>query len=367
MGRPSSRPGPARRVDRRVLGEHEAVAVAPGLLHDEQGEAAMGSERSGSVRASSISTSARAAKVHQVLTPLMSHPPRWGGRGDDAGDVGTEVGLGDRDRRQHLRRGQLGQPLLLLLLGAAVDQGPGEDLGPGDQRAADAERSPAQLLGGDDHAHVVALPTGGEAVVLLGDGQPEAAQFGQAGDDLLGDVAVGAVDVLGVGAHLLLGETVERLADELEVGVQVARALDPRPGPPGRPDRGGGQEVGGRGAPSGLHAPVRFPARHPTDQIGHDVGHEGGGEELLGLTEGAVGEAGAGRGHRGGGVGHVVGDDLIGVHAAVGADGRATGIDQMLRQLDGARPRRPGRGMWTASWPDPTGCVRGAHLGNGAR
>jgi len=31
--------------------------------------------RSGSVRASSISTSARAAKVHQVFTPLMSHPP----------------------------------------------------------------------------------------------------------------------------------------------------------------------------------------------------------------------------------------------------------------------------------------------------
>ena len=36
------------------------------------------SERSGSVRASSISTSARAAKVHQVLTPLMSQPPSVG-------------------------------------------------------------------------------------------------------------------------------------------------------------------------------------------------------------------------------------------------------------------------------------------------
>jgi len=35
-------------------------------------------ERSGSVRASSISTSARAAKVHQVLTPLTTQPPSTG-------------------------------------------------------------------------------------------------------------------------------------------------------------------------------------------------------------------------------------------------------------------------------------------------
>ena len=30
------------------------------------------------MRASSISTSARAAKVHQVFTPLISHPPSTG-------------------------------------------------------------------------------------------------------------------------------------------------------------------------------------------------------------------------------------------------------------------------------------------------
>ena len=62
----------------------------------------------------------------------------------------------------------------------AVDQGPGQDLGPGDERAADAERAPAQLLGGHHHAHVVALAAGGEAAVLLGDRQPEAAELGQA-------------------------------------------------------------------------------------------------------------------------------------------------------------------------------------------
>ena len=78
-------------------------------------------------------------------------------RGHDAGHVGAVVGLGHGDGGQDLGRGQLGQPVLLLLLGAPVDQGPGQDLGPGDERAADAERAPAQLLGGHDHAHVVAL------------------------------------------------------------------------------------------------------------------------------------------------------------------------------------------------------------------
>ena len=102
------------------------------------------SDRSGSVRASSISTSARAAKVHHVLTPLISQPPSAGvAARDDAGHVGAEVGLGHRDRGHDLGRGQLGQPVLLLLLGPAVDQGPGQDLGPGDERAADAERAPA--------------------------------------------------------------------------------------------------------------------------------------------------------------------------------------------------------------------------------
>ena len=288
MGRPSSRPLPLPAGPIvRVLGEHEAVAVAAGLLHHEHGQAPM---RQGAVRVG-------AGQQHEHVGPGGKGAPGLdavdqpapvgrGGRGDDAGDVRAEVGLGDRHRGQHFGRGELGQPLLLLLLGAAVDQGPGEDLGPGDQGAADAERSPAQLLGGDDHAHVVALPAGGEAVVGLGDGQPEATQFGQAGDDLLGDVAVGAVDVFGVGAHLLLGEAVERLADQLEVTPEVARALDPGQGRQGGRIPAGGQEVGGGGAPSGLHAPVRLAARHPADQVGHDVGHERGGQQLLGRRRG---------------------------------------------------------------------------------
>ncbi len=195
----------------------------------------------------------------------VDHPPALDRRGrrHDAGDVGAEVGLGHGDRGQDLGRGQLGQPLLLLLLGAAVDEGPGQDLGPGDERAADAERAPAQLLGGDDHAHVVALAAGGEAAVLLGDREPEAAELGQALDDLLGDVDVLAVHVLGVGADLVLGEAVERLAHQLEVLAEV-------PGPLGGGQAGqhgrialGREEGRRRRVPAGLDAPAAPPGRPP--------------------------------------------------------------------------------------------------------
>ena len=175
-------------------------------------------------------------------------PLRRRGRGHDAGDVGTEVGLGHRHRGEHFGRGQLRQPLLLLRFSAAVDEGAGEDLGSRDQRPADAERTPAQLLGGDHHAQVVALASGGEPLVLLGHGEPESAQFGQAADDLLGDIAVGPVDVLGVGAHLVLGEAVERLAYELEVTPEMPRPLDVG-------ERS--QRAPGRGPRAGIRLPAR--------------------------------------------------------------------------------------------------------------
>ena len=320
------------------------------------------SERSGSVR----------AKQHQHVGPGGEGAPGLdavdqpaplgrGGRGDDAGDVGAEVGLGHRHRGQHLGRGQFGQPLLLLRFGAAVDEGPGEDLGPGDQRAADAERAPAQLLGGDHHAHVVALAAGGEAVVLLGDREAEAAELGQAADDLLGDVAVGPVDVLGVGADLVLGEAVERLADQLEVAPQVPRALDVGQRGQGGRVATGGQEVGRRGAPSRLDAPGRLPPRHPTDQVGQDIGHEGRGQALFGLAQGAVGERGARGGDGRRGVRHVVGHDLVGVDAAVGAYGGAARVDETLGQLDGLGGRGQARRKWTASWHRPYWLRLGLH------
>ena len=73
-----------------------------------------------------------------------------------------------------------GSHVLLLLLGAARDERAREDLGPGDERAADAERAARQLLGRDDHADVVGLAAGREPVVLLGHRQAEAADLGEA-------------------------------------------------------------------------------------------------------------------------------------------------------------------------------------------
>ena len=139
-----------------------------------------------------MSTSARAPNVHQVFTPLISQPPSVGGGGDlDAGDVGAEVGLGDR-HRVHAPRPWPAWAASRCFCSSVppLTQRPGEDLGPGDERAADAERAAGQLLGGDDHADVVGLAAGGEAAVLLGDRQAEGAHLGQARDDVLGDVVV---------------------------------------------------------------------------------------------------------------------------------------------------------------------------------
>ncbi len=83
----------------------------------------------------------------------------------------------------------------------------------------------AQLLGGDDHSHVVALTARGEAAVLLGHRESEAAHLREPRDDVLGHIAVLPVDVLGDGLDALLGEAPERVGDELEVRVEVARPL----------------------------------------------------------------------------------------------------------------------------------------------
>ena len=338
MGRPSSRPAGevGGAVGRRVLGEEEALPVTAGLLHDEHGQTPVGE------RAVGIGP----GQQHQDVGPGGEGAPRLdpvdhpsalgrGGRGDDAGDVGAVVRFGHRHGGQDLGRGQLGQPVLLLLFGPAVDQRPGQDLGPGDERAPDAERTPAQLFGGDDHAHVVALAPRRVPVVLLGDRQPEAAQLGQTFDDLFGDVPVGAMHVLGVRPHLLLGEAMERLADQFEVLTQVAGPFDA--GQPGQDRRValGDQEVAHRLEPAALDAPELFAAGHLAGQVGHHVGHEGGGDAGLDVAVGAVLERRPGRGHRGRGVGHVVGDDLVGLDPAVPAHGGAGLIDQFLGQVDG--------------------------------
>ena len=141
-----------------------------------------------------------------------------------AGDVGAVVRFGDGDAHHQFSRRDARQPPLLLLVGPAGDDGAGEDLGAGDERSADAERTPREFLGRDDHAEVVGLAAGREPAVLLRDGEAEPAELGETGDEILGDVGIGAVDVLSDGTDLVRGEAVECLGGELEVVGEVARS-----------------------------------------------------------------------------------------------------------------------------------------------
>ena len=353
MGRPSSRPG-ARSAGgpaASVLGEDEALAVAAGLLDDEHGEAPVGQRP---VRVG-------AGQQHEHVGPggegapgldPVDHPPAVDGRGrrHDAGHVGAEVGLGHRHGGQDLGRGQLGQPVLLLLLGPAVDQRPGQDLGPGDERAADAERAPAQLLGGDHHAHVVALAARREPAVLLGDREPEAAELGQALDDLFGDVAVGRG-----GRARRAGRPSPRRSG----GTSRAPARSPRPG-------GGALGAGQAGqhrrvalrrrgrrppassqpgsTPQSASRPATLPARSATTSATKAAAMRASTSPCAPYSS-----VGPGRGHRGRGVGHVVGDDLVGVDAAAPADGGAGLVDQVVGPGRPRRRRRRGPGEWASS------------------
>ena len=91
-----------------------------------------------------MSTSARAAKVHHVFTPLISQPPSTarGGR-DHRGHVGAEVGLGDGHRVHDLAaRPAWAASCCFCSSVPPRHEGAAQDLGPGDERSARARASP---------------------------------------------------------------------------------------------------------------------------------------------------------------------------------------------------------------------------------
>ena len=255
-----------------------------------------------------------------------------------AGHVGAEVGLGHRHRGQELAGGQAGQPAVLLLLGPPVDQGPGQDLGSGDERAADAQRAPAQLLGGHHHAQVVALAAGGEAPVRLGHRQAERPELGQPGDDLLGDVAVGPVDVLGVRPDLLARRSGGRSRPPARSRRRGGAALPARTARPGTSGPGGPPRTGQPGPASRRRRPTPPPGRSVrAARSASGVGHEGAGQAGLGVAPGAVVQGGPGGGHRRGGVGQVVGHHLVGVDPAGCGQGLTARPTTLVGQADGRR------------------------------
>ncbi len=211
-----------------------------------------------------------------------------------------------------------------------------------------------QLLGRHHHPDVVRLAARREAVVLLRHRQPEAADLGQSRDDRFGDVGVGAMHVLGRGPDLVLGETPERVGDQLEVRAEVGRTRAVLRALVGeRFEEGGGavrrDEVVRGCEESRIDPPEVFSADHPAHDVGDRVGHERAGQHRLDFAVPGVAAHDPPGFDRGGGVGQVVRDHLVLVElvdrqlGAVEArlrEVRDRGVDDFGRHGDG-RPGRP--------------------------
>ena len=140
--------------------------------------------------------------------------------------------------------------------------------------------------------------------------------------------------MLGVRPDLVLGETVEGLAHQLEVLAQVARAFGAGQARQYRRVALRRQEGAHRRRPAGLDAPEGFASGDTADQIRHDIGHEGGGNASLDVTERAVLQRGPRRRHCRGRMGHVVGDHLVRIDAAALAHGGTGLVHQALGQIN---------------------------------
>ena len=332
-----------------LLRELEAVAVRPRLGHDEEAQPAVGlgavgvgaGEQHQDVGAGA-ERAPRLDAVDHVARPAVDALGRRR-RDLQPGDVAAVVGLGDGDGGHHLGRRQLRQPRQLLLLGAALDQRPRQDLRAGDQRSADAQAGSAQLLGGDDHGQVLAVAALVVAAVLGRHRQPEGADLGQAGDDLLGHVGVRAMDVLGLRGDDVGGERAERVLDQLHVGVEVARAR--RLGERGDELRVAEalEERVRLAQRRRLDAPQPLPAGEAGDQVVHDVGGEGARDARLDVALGAVVEQRPRRRRGRRGVGEVVGDDLLGVGTTASAQRGGQRWRPRRRRGRRRRPPRTGR------------------------
>jgi hypothetical protein len=139
-------------------------------------------------------------------------------------------------------------------------EGAGEDLGAGDQRAADAERTAGQLLGGHHHADVLADRRPRCSRRTPPDDRPKAPISARPVTISSGTSPLWRWIVLGDRLDLVLGEAPEGVLHHLEVVVEVAGAVGVGQGGEeiGRPvggDEGlahiqggcGGGEVGGDG------------------------------------------------------------------------------------------------------------------------
>ena len=206
------------------------------------------------------------------------------------------------------------------------------------------EAGPAELLGRDDHGEVLGVAALVVAAVLGRHREAEGADLGEALDDVLGHVAVRAVDVLGLRGDDVGGERAERVLHELHVGVEVARArrLGERGDELGIAVRR--EERMGVAQRRRLDAPDLLAPGEARDEVVDHVGGEGAGDARLGVALGAVVEQRPGRRRARRGVGEVVRQHLVGVGTAGLVEVADRRADHAVGEGDGLGRGRQVRG-----------------------
>ena len=132
------------------------------------------------------------------------------------GSVGAGARLGQPERGELLAGGEVGQPLLLLLLGAVEEDRHRPERRVRGHRDRDRRVDPRQLFDRDRIGERV----GPGAAVLLRERHAHQPELGQLRDQLVRE-AVLAVELLGGRRDPLLGELANGGADELVLGREV--------------------------------------------------------------------------------------------------------------------------------------------------
>ncbi len=157
------------------------------------------------------------ALVMNCFAPSMTHSPSFR-RGPRAGvpRVRAGVGLRQAEGSQPFARAQLRHPLALLLLGAEQVDRLRAQRGVGAQRDRDGGVDPRELLDRERVGERVAA----RAAVLLRERDAHQVQLAQLAHDLVRE-GLRAVELLGDGGDLALGEFPDGAADQLVVWGEV--------------------------------------------------------------------------------------------------------------------------------------------------
>ena len=199
--------GAGRHQDRADLGAAVLAGAGAGGDGDDRGDvgARVGDERLGA--------------VDDPLAGGLVEP----GAGAGGAGVRAGVGLGQAERRERAAGDQVGQPALLLLLGAEAEDRVDAQADAGAQGDADALVDPAELLDGHAEAGEGVLVQPGAAVLLRGH-QAEQPEVAHLRHELHREVVV-AVPLLDVRADLVLGELPDGGAEVLVLLAQLELAV----------------------------------------------------------------------------------------------------------------------------------------------